>query len=131
MNAHADPHAARRHRVPFLIWGWAMLLVVLMSAAPTGAQARVRLVGSALDPASVSVALSPKQPKAKETASKAPSRGLPDEASPPPLAIESEALAPPPLADAALGGSVPGERPPVLHPALSQRSNGARAPPLS
>lgn len=40
-----------------------MLLVVLLSAAPTGGQPRTRLVGSAFDPATTSVVVSPKRPK--------------------------------------------------------------------
>jgi hypothetical protein len=40
-----------------------MLLVVLLSAAPTGGQPGTRLVGSAFDPATVSVVVSPKKPR--------------------------------------------------------------------
>ena len=40
-----------------------MLLVVLLSAAPTGGQPRTQIVGSAFDPATTSVAVSPKRPK--------------------------------------------------------------------
>lgn len=38
-----------------------MLLVVALHAAPTGGQAPTRLVGSAFDPTTTSVALSPKR----------------------------------------------------------------------
>lgn len=55
-----------------------MLLVVLLSAVPSEGQARTRLVGSAFDPTTVSVALSPKQPKAKASAHAPDRRGLPD-----------------------------------------------------
>lgn len=44
------------------------LLVVLLSAAPTGEQAFTRLVGSAFDPAAASVALGPKLSKTKAPA---------------------------------------------------------------
>ena len=44
-------------RRAFALWAWAMLFVVLLSAVPTGGQARTRLVGSAFDPTTVSVAL--------------------------------------------------------------------------
>ena len=43
------------------LWGWFMVVVVLLSAAPTGGQPRTRLVGSAFDPASISVAVRPSQ----------------------------------------------------------------------
>jgi hypothetical protein len=46
-----------------------MLVVVLLSAAPTGGQVQVRAIGSAFDPATVSVAVSPKKLK-PETPSK-------------------------------------------------------------
>jgi hypothetical protein len=46
-----------------------MLVVVLLSAAPTGSQVQVRSIGSAFDPATVSVAVSPKKLKI-ETPSK-------------------------------------------------------------
>jgi len=45
----------------FWPWGWAMLLVVLLSAAPTGNQVHIRAVGSAFDPAAVAVAMNPKK----------------------------------------------------------------------
>lgn len=40
-----------------------MLLVVLLSAAPTGGQPRTQIVGSAFDPATNSVVVSPKRPR--------------------------------------------------------------------
>jgi hypothetical protein len=40
---------------------WATLLVVLLSAAPTGPQVQLRLIGSAFDPASSTVVVSPKR----------------------------------------------------------------------
>ncbi len=42
-----------------MLWGWALLLLVLLSAAPTGAQAGTRVVGSAFDPSTVSVTVAP------------------------------------------------------------------------
>jgi len=48
---------SRRHR--FGLMAWLTLLVVVLSAAPSHAQPRTRMVGSAFDPAAVSVALSP------------------------------------------------------------------------
>jgi len=52
-------------RSGFRLWSWLALVVVLLSAAPTGELTRTRLVGSAFDPATASLALSPKLPKAK------------------------------------------------------------------
>ncbi|MFM2302438.1 MAG: hypothetical protein RLZZ84_2174 [Pseudomonadota bacterium] len=43
----------------FLAWGWAMLVVILLSAAPTRAQPGTALIGSAFDPATQAVALRP------------------------------------------------------------------------
>lgn len=67
----------RKPERAFALWVVAMLLVVLLSAMPAGAEARTRLVGSAFDPTTVSVALSPKQPKAKVTAQSADRRRVP------------------------------------------------------
>lgn len=52
----------RQRRRPTFV-GWAMLLVVLISAVPTTGQARTRLIGSAFDPATYSVVVSPKKPR--------------------------------------------------------------------
>ncbi|OYW45135.1 MAG: hypothetical protein B7Z08_06110 [Sphingomonadales bacterium 32-68-7] len=56
-----------------LLWGWGLVLLVLFSAAPTGGPPRTRLVGSAFDPATVSVALSPRETKLKDLLKSAPS----------------------------------------------------------
>lgn len=54
----------RRWRVPtFWLSGWAILLVVLLSATPSGEQIRLRTVGSAFDPATAAVTVGPKKPK--------------------------------------------------------------------
>lgn len=45
------------------IVGWLMLLVVLISAVPTTGHARTRIIGSAFDPATYSVVVSPKKPR--------------------------------------------------------------------
>ncbi|MBT2134414.1 hypothetical protein KK137_08725 [Croceibacterium sp. LX-88] len=55
--------------------GWFMLLVVLISAVPTTGQARTRVIGSAFDPATYSVVVSPKKPRvagAKTTVARKP-----------------------------------------------------------
>lgn len=73
--------AARRPWTAFL-WGWGLVLVVLLSAAPTGGAPRTRMVGSAFDPATVSEALNPRQPKLKAALKQAargePGKFLPD-----------------------------------------------------
>jgi hypothetical protein len=54
----------RRWQVPrFWLSGWVVLLVVLLSATPTGEQVRLRAVGSAFDPATAAVTVGPKKPK--------------------------------------------------------------------
>ena len=52
--------------MPFTLWGWAMLLVIVLSAAPTSAHPRTRLIGSAFDPATVSVLIGPRKERADE-----------------------------------------------------------------
>ncbi len=61
-----------------MLWGWAMLLVVLLSAAPTGGQPRTRHLGSAFDPATLSVVLSPKQPRLNGAVSSQHRKKLPE-----------------------------------------------------
>jgi hypothetical protein len=78
MNDSSDHQQARRGPAAFLLWGWAMLLVVLLSAAPTGGPPRTRLLGSAFDPATITVVLSPKQPRYDASTSSAHRRKLPE-----------------------------------------------------
>lgn len=108
-----------------------MLLVVLLSAAPTGGQVRSRLVGSAFDPASVSVALYPKQPKAKAVA-KVANGGLPaSEADGPPLHPGTAGVLQPLPALHLDRAPLPAPLPVTLARAgLSPKAHGARAPPL-
>ena len=79
MRISSSCHEERSRSLRFLLWGWAMLLVVLLSAAPTGAQPRTRYVGSAFDPASVSVGLSPKKLRLAASASASERRKDTDE----------------------------------------------------
>jgi hypothetical protein len=53
--------AAIRPRAAFSLWGWAMLLVIMLSAAPTGGALRTQVFGSAFDPATYSVTTAPKR----------------------------------------------------------------------
>lgn len=130
MMAFVDRTTRRGPRVPFQVWGWTTLLVVLLSATPSGSQVLSRLVGSAFDPAAVSVALGPKQPKSKVFAKASVGR--------PPDALDDApptGAAPAILPVEAGRGSV--ERVPADEPlppfrgyaGLSVKAHGARAPP--
>ena len=61
MNPHSASLAADRTRGSFSLWGWIMLLVIMLSAAPTGGAPRTQLFGSAFDPATYSVTTAPKR----------------------------------------------------------------------
>lgn len=79
-----------------LAWGWAMVFVVLLSAAPTGGAPRTALIGSAFDPATVHEVLDPKRSRlssAAETARKKRDAGLPLGASLPAAAARSPSAA--------------------------------------
>jgi hypothetical protein len=110
-----------------------MLLVVLLSAVPTGGQARSRLVGSAFDPTTVSVALSPKQPKAKASAQAPDRRRLPDSASGnAPVQLALAPVAALVIARSAEAGASPFAQPAtVTGPRALTRAHGPRAPPLA
>jgi hypothetical protein len=110
----------------------AMLLVVLLSALPGGGQARSRLVGSAFDPTTVSVALSPKQPKSKASLESADRQRIPDFAPGGPARPSPAAVA----ADAVGGGAAAGPGPyghlsPPALPRVLTRAHGPRAPPAA
>lgn len=133
MTALQNQSDAFARRSPFPLWGWAMLLVVLFCAAPTGGQPGTRVVGSAFDPATNAVALNVKQPKigGVATARKSPRWNPPaklpvgaDAAAPvapaPPAAAFAETVRPAPV------------RAPVRTAALERRLTrplGTRAPP--
>jgi hypothetical protein len=131
MNSQAELIPRRRPHLRFLVWGWVMLLVVLLSAAPTGGQVRSRLVGSAFDPATYSVALNPKLPKAKTLAKASIGRPPAALTDTPVLGAEAAVVLP-----AALPGRI--DRIPLPDPlpavpvqaGLSSKAHGARAPPL-
>lgn len=59
MNGRIPSDRDRTGNTAFLLWGWALLLLVLLSAAPTAAQPAPRLVGSAFDPTTASVTIAP------------------------------------------------------------------------
>lgn len=118
-----QPHRA------FAVWAWTMLFVVLLSAVPTEGQARTRLVGSAFDPTTVSVALSPKQPKAKASLESSDRRRVPDSASgePAQVAFITAPVAADPSAKPDAAPFVHSAPPDELR-ALT-RAHGPRAPP--
>lgn len=124
-------HRAQSRRPVFQLWGWAMLFVVLLCSAAASGQPRTRIVGSAFDPTTTSVALNPKQPRMAAKAAKSAKGKLPGKDAAiwaPPAAIAGEAAW---AAQAALPAEQPAyvaftgvavRRVPV-HPL------GARAPP--
>jgi hypothetical protein len=113
----------------FALWVVAMLVVVLLSALPSGGQARSRLVGSAFDPTTVSVALSPKQPKAKASLESSYRQRLPDTTSgePAPLYPASVSAAAP-GGQAETGPGLSGRSITAVPRSLT-RAHGPRAPP--
>jgi hypothetical protein len=62
-RASRNPFRGRWEFTFLRLAGWAILLVVLFSATPMGEQIRLRPVGSAFDPATAAVAVSPKKKK--------------------------------------------------------------------
>jgi hypothetical protein len=124
----SGPFAFLKSRLGFLVWGWATLLVVLVSAAPDGGAPGSREIGSAFDPATPSVAVGPQQPRVIEAIEA-------HEALPPAAAAGDAAqLLPTRLAAT---GSVAGNSPIALSPYTAgdprslNRAHGARAPPLA
>jgi hypothetical protein len=63
MNERLNQSEGGRSCAAYALWAWTMLLVVLLSASPTGGQPGTRMVGSAFDPATSSVVINPKSPK--------------------------------------------------------------------
>ena len=120
-----------RQGLAFWLSGWAILLVVLLSAAPTGSQLRTRLVGSAFDPATVSVVVNPKQPRLRTTAAK------PNKANPPDVVHDS--LAPVGIIQAGSESERWLSAAPrftvqlasISDPRSLTRAHGARAPPAA
>lgn len=77
MTLSSNQHERRNGKTSFWLSGWAMLLVVLLSAAPTGGPPKTRLVGSAFDSATVWVALGAKKPRPGVPAASIQKRKLP------------------------------------------------------
>ncbi len=72
MHGRRSTFFRRGGNMPFVLWGWAMLVVVVLSATPTSAHPRSRLIGSAFDPATVSVVVSPRKARPDEWTRKPP-----------------------------------------------------------
>lgn len=123
------PSPAPKRSWSTLLWGWGLLFVVLLSAAPTGGPPRSRLVGSAFDPATVSVALSPRQPKVKATVEQArpddPGKLNPQL----PLAAATATLPEIAALDSSARAAFPIRATPDIRRLV--RPLGARAPPLN
>ena len=132
----ALPLAHRMRRLTaFAVLGWAMLLVVVLSAAPSGAEPRMRLIGSAFDPSSVSVALNrrPANPVKARLIQAAGDKGQAGDApgAPPMLAV-AHGAAPvrPQIHPRAAAISYPAPVPPAtLLASPSGLPHGPRAPP--
>lgn len=105
---------------------WLMIAVVLLSALPTQAQPRSRIVGSAFDPGSVSVLVKARD-EYPDTKSEQRRKQDPDTASGPavPLSLPSAVL--PFAADEGFHG-IAAVTPPPVTPRLT--ANAPRAPPL-
>lgn len=133
MTRQSHPASNRTRPAAFLLWGWALLLLVLLSAAPTSAQPCTRLVGSAFDPSTVSVTVGPNA-RNESTAIKKLRWNGPTDDVPDPLprlfAIVDVAAARP----ASVSAQEPARSkvPPSLPTSGAfRRSAPARAPPLS
>lgn len=119
------------NRPAFAPWAWLMLVVVLLSAAPINGQPRTRLVGSAFDPASVSVVVRPGKTPLHSPSASLEKRKAPD-AEPdgmPLFAIVERldlAARPSPAVEAR-----PDALPPTpFEPRRSWRAHQSRAPPV-
>jgi len=75
MRASIPPGGSRNRRWPLLAWGWGILLVVLLSATPTGGAPRTMPIGSAFDPASMAVTLGPSRSSVRTASQTAPRTG--------------------------------------------------------
>jgi hypothetical protein len=129
MVARSASLAADRNRAVFSLWGWAMLLVIALSAAPTGGALRTQVFGSAFDPATYSVTTAPKrhsllaevQTKDEGEPDEAPAADYPVLSDA--LAVQATAVTPPPVVD-----SPPfADRAATAHVIADNRA--ARAPP--
>ncbi|KHL26157.1 hypothetical protein PK98_06525 [Croceibacterium mercuriale] len=132
MTGQSHPASNRIRPTAFLLWGWALLLLVLLSAAPTGAQPCARLIGSAFDPSTVSVTVRPST-REESTGIKLRWAGPTDDAPdlPPRLLATLD------LAAASQAFVSAQELPDIAVPAPASvsgplsRSHPARAPPIS
>ena len=132
MTGAARPSLERTRLRAFPLWARLMLLVVLLSAAPTSAQPRTRLVGSAFDPASVSVVVRPKNSRVVSTAVSQDKSKLPDDHGGSVLALSMLAV-PGVVMQLAPCAAAPVESAPaaVVRPRVLCKANPPRAPPAA
>jgi hypothetical protein len=130
MNHGRTLHGPMGHRPAFRFWGWTMLIVVLLCSAAASGQPRTRLIGSAFDPTTTSVALHPKRPRVAAKIVKAAGKSLPSKADP--LQLVAIAARPSPATDpTAANITEQHARPAAVIVARSPTLPlGARAPPL-
>ena len=120
-----------RRPASLIVTCWTMLLVILLSAAPTGAAPRTQLVGSAFDPSTVSVVVKPSQQR--KTAATQPSDDR-KRAEPIPAHDLHDAVAHPVRAPAPLPAPVARYPDAIWQAARASTvltDNGPRAPPSS
>lgn len=122
---------ANRRTGRFFLWGWLMLAVVLLSAAPTGGQPRTRSVGSAFDPASLSVVVRPGKSRTVAVAAPLDKRKAPDTQSGSAPAVSIPALAHAPAAPTWQGAWPQSVAPAVPERRISWPAHGPRAPPAA
>jgi len=126
-------HGPKRRRPVFQFWGWTMLLVVLLCSAAASGQPRTRLIGSAFDPATTSVALNPKQPRMAAKINKSAGGDLPDKGTVDPQPVIAIVAGPPHTAGRSQADVAEKHTQPAA--AIVGRSPtlplGARAPPVS
>lgn len=129
MMTCGTPPSARRDPAAFLLWGWTMLLVILLSATPTEGVTGTRAMGSAFDPTTASVVLSPKQLRLGASVAIPGKRKVPDVVGPASLVPMMLALVPSPLlqVEAFQSGLLRADASPLL----SSRAHAPRAPPAA
>ncbi|MGX7895622.1 hypothetical protein [Tsuneonella sp. HG222] len=130
--ARSQPLHALKALFAFDVWGWMTLVVVLLSAAPTGGALRTQWIGSAFDPSTYSLTTGAKR-------FRAPSEQRYQQLEPPAKPVTSigdfatQALAAPALA-ARQAGAGPAVVPSELarpHGSTVSRNLAPRGPPTA
>jgi hypothetical protein len=132
MRASTASHTPPSGRFGFRLLGLATLLVVLLCAALATGQPRTRVVGSAFDPSTTSVALSPKKLRIGQAARAAPFPGEPLGFAAPAVAAVAAPILPVAASQRGDAGPLAGDSiASSALPRISSRPVGSRAPPLA